>query len=97
VVCYRVPLDACGNPIVGNSGETTAPMAAPMKAREPTPAAPRKSGDASKRPELDSDAAAPQPVEADDNAPPKEKERPMMDLPSKKKSAPKSIYDQKST
>jgi hypothetical protein len=67
VECYRVPLDACGNPI-----ETTAPSqntyySSPAKASEPTPAAmptpaKRPADPADAKPTLDNHSAAPKPT-----------------------------------
>jgi hypothetical protein len=92
VVCYRVPLDACGNPIVGTSSESAMPSAAAKQ--EPTPAKRRNAAD--EPPKIDSDAKTPRPVEDEDNS--AVKKRPMTDLPPMKDGAPKkSAYDPQST
>jgi hypothetical protein len=89
VVCYRVPLDACGNPIVGYSTET-----APAKPQTPTPAKKRNAAD--EKPGLGPDAAAPRPIEDEDKPP--MKEGPMKDRPSMKQPArEESIYGGKRT
>ena len=61
VICYRVPLDACGNPIVIEQGTA---VETPAAANVPTPAQPRKSEDtADQQPGLGADEGDPKPLE----------------------------------
>jgi hypothetical protein len=62
VECYRVPLDACGNPIEGRATEPASPP------RQPTPA--KKPSGADAKPSLPSGAAPPRPVETEEKQPP---------------------------
>ena len=82
LVCYRVPLDACGRPISENY---VAP--AMTQPQQPTPAT--SAADADVKPALGSDAAAPQPVDADQQPP---ATRPLKEVPPPAKDpAPQSM------
>jgi hypothetical protein len=92
LVCYRVPLDSCGEPLTGPALEMGAPavpgavvVPGPLPAtREPTPA--RRSDGANVKPELGPDAA-PRPTEAEDN-PSVREPAPMKTIPPKDNSLP---------
>jgi len=99
LVCYRVPLDACGQPITGPAlemGGPAAPALAPVPdavivpgavpgPRQPTPA--RRPDGANVKPEIGSDAAAPKPIESEEN-PSVREPGPMKDISPKGNSSP---------
>ena len=95
LVCYRVPLDSCGEPLVGPALGTVAPAApgailvpgtAPA-GPQPTPA--RRSDGANVKPEIPADA--PRPIDSQDDSSVREL-GPLKKLPPKESSAPDDRY-----
>jgi hypothetical protein len=107
LVCYREPLDACGQPIptvavptapaaVGVAPAAVGMVPAVVPPQEPTPAKPLPSAEV--KPELGPETAAPRPLDAEEKPPVKE-EAPMKAVPPPAKNpAPQSqVYPSKNS
>ena len=93
LVCYRVPLDACGEPI---SAVSTVPAGSAMAPpQQPTPA--KKTPSADVQPELGPEAAAPRPVDAEEKPPVKEAAPEAGEPTGEESCAPSEPYPSKST
>jgi hypothetical protein len=109
LVCYRVPLDSCGEPLTapalemgppavpGMPAPTLVPGAAPATG-QPTPA--RRPDGANRKPEIGSETAVPRPIDGEENPGPQEPAPLKKIEPPKDNSAPgeaPSLYPSKST
>ena len=90
LVCYRVPLDACGEPIVESPAPAASAGTIAVPSPQPTPAKKPAGGDV--KPELGPDVGAPRPLDGEEKQPQMTPVQPLQKpvVPAPELNAPKS-------